>query len=471
MIQPLYMDSTHHDLNFYDFSGNIAALLDDSRQTTFLIGYNARHLNGAFHLPFDAESVLNHDFFFWSLYPISENDLFKGYFGYNDTKETDVLWNDQAGMMETNPFLLGDSSRGSFATTGLYWAAEWAHRFSRHWQTGFGFFYLVDQRVKNVFPKPFNTHLHSSVTLSTQYAWDGLVLGFNYIYSNQKEEVKISRYNLEQNLTPLIYKFRYSDLPVILRGSTSEEREMILTGHDLSFQVSLKNADLAIMAEAGGRTGKSDTYDGGTERLAQGSFDIRDWRAKLKIDMGGRFYAMYVWQDWLLKASHPLFQELNVVRRNLITHQLMIGTKFSMLTSLPVFADLSYANNLDAMDDPMTLNAWRIRQHLTGARFGLELPLAGRFSLKTWAVYYLSWYDQISRTENRYTVYYDVLYRDKLDYYSRHDNSGGLGMNVLYNYRPLLEVELSFFYLKKMAKLELYRENWLFSFWIKLFVL
>jgi hypothetical protein len=123
------------------------------------------------------------------------------------------------------------------------------------------------------------------------------------------------------------------------------------------------------------------------------------------------------------------------------------------------------------MDDLMTFNNWRFKQHGPEVRFGSGYSPNERFSFSGWMLFKLySLYD-IARTHNRYSNYFDSLYNGKLDHYLKQDNFGGLGLNMVYNYRPLFDLEMSFFYSRNDTKLEFYRENWLFSVWFRLFVL
>jgi hypothetical protein len=468
--QPVYMDSVHNNLNFYDFSWNTAALLNDSRTTTFLVGYNSNYVSGAYHIPFKPSAINDHDFFIWSIYPFSEYDVFKGYFGYNHRIDKDVLWNDQSRMIDINPFLLGDSSKGDFTKNGLYWSAEWAHQFSRNWQSGFSFYYNVDHRIQDIFPKPINKHRDYTINLSLQYSTNLVDLGLSYIYRDEQEKVEISRYNLDQDLTPIIYKFRYSDLPVILRGSTSEEREMALKAHKLGAQGALRTGGLTTMLDVKITHGSGETFDGGTRRSPEGEMEINTFEGKARLDYAKIFFIEYQFDMLDLDAKHPDFNDLIVIRRYILNQNIKTGTKFYILPGVQSFTDLYYANRWDNMKDLMTENLWNYRTHIAGIRFGMDFNFTQRLQCRTWFGYtHYEVYDTHT-TNNRYTEYFDVLYSDKANIYLAQDRDGYAGIKLSYYYRPLLDIELTGFYKKRTSKLEKYRQNVLFLLGLKLYI-
>ncbi len=474
--QPQLMDSIHHQSNFYDFADNPAALYEDAKSKMLMMGQNTELFSGGYHLPFSPQRINDQNYTVLTVYPLSEKDLFKGYFGYHSRIDSDVLWADQSRWLEVNPFILGDSSKGDFKLNGLFWSAEWAHRFSEKWLTGIGFFYNVDERLKQVFPKPLNKHRDIRVKSGVQYSKKNWKLGFTYHYDNAQEKVELSRYNLDQQLTPTIYKFRYSDLPVIMRGKTSEEREVNFRTHKFGIQLSSVLDNFNLLFSTNYSFNHSEVFDGGTQRVLQGEFELESLSAEMRLS-----YRRAIWESYLnykfyysnLTSYHPDFG-MTVLKEPSATQCLQTGLKLSLNSRLSVYSDLIYSHFWDTREDLMTDNYWRYQIYTYGFRTGADYLVNNRWELGLWGGASFIDAKNLDESNQAYTDYFDILYRQKLEYYVSGNMEIISGARIIFHYLPLLDVEASSQYYTHLADDHFssgtHRDFWAMSLRLKLYV-
>ncbi len=469
--QPALMDSLNNQLNFYDFAENPAGLYADESSKSLWVGNNTSYSEGKYHHPFGPELLNDQHYFGRTIYPLSENDLFKGYFAYRRRKDGKVMWAHQSRDIEKMPFMLADSSKGDFTLNGLYWGAEWAHRFNPDFYGGISFGYNVDQRLKEVFPKPLNKHRDIYLNVGLQYNLEKLKLGLNYLYIDEQEKVDIRKYNLDQDLTPLLYKFRYSDLPVILRGKTSEERQIDLQGHQAGVQFSYQWYNRAILTHAGYRANRGKVIDGGSRKDEQGSLISDQWFARMLLQYQYKkitTYVNYAFDDYDLRANHPTF-DLTILKLPALQHRLAFGGKLSFLNRLNIFSDIIYDYYWESRQDLVTENFWQYRRQSLGLILGLNYWFSARWEIMGWLGYSELKIDDVRRSDNPYSGYYRVLYEAPLDFYISGQNKSLAGLKLIYHYMPVMDIELTGRYLNQKAT-STQKNNWLGSLWVKLFI-
>ncbi len=285
--QPFLQDSTGHQFNFYNYAGNIASLFFAEKAFSLWTGGNFEMNSGEFREPFLPSSNYQQLYTIRLVKPLTARNIFKGYFGFQRLEDRQVLWIHQNRHLETNPFLLGDSSTGNFALNGIFWNGEWAYAINKSSYLGIGIYYNVDRRLKQNFPKPENQHRDIHLRSGFQKNWKHTQTGLSFRYFDEQEKIEISRYNLNQNLTPELYKFRFSDLPVILRGKTSEERLLNYHGMDINLHFSQKfSPQITIMGLCAYSHSRGTTVDGGSQPQDQGMFQQNDWRGEAILKIG-----------------------------------------------------------------------------------------------------------------------------------------------------------------------------------------
>ena len=92
-------------------------------------------------------------------------------------------------------------------------------------------------------------------------------------YYNIQESLTTSKYSLDQEKTPIFYKFRGLDTPLIFRGETSEERLYSIEGASLMIDGLVKHFDLAdIDFSVNYGISHADNVDGGAYPIKQGKW-------------------------------------------------------------------------------------------------------------------------------------------------------------------------------------------------------
>lgn len=445
--QPFLQDSVHHQLNFYNQGGNIAALFFDEKAFSLWTGGNLQMVSGEYRFPFLPSTTIQQQYSFRLIKPLTARNIFKGYFGYQHLGERQVLWIHQNRQIETNPFLLGDSSTGNFTLTGIFWDGEWAYALNKSSYLGIGIYYNVDRRLKQNFPKPENQHRDIHFRSGLQKNWKRTQIGASFRYFDEQEKVDISRYNLNQNLTPELYKFRFSDLPVILRGKTSEERLLDYHGSEMNLQFSQKIvSQLIVMGICSYSHSRGTTVDGGSQPQDQGTFIRDDWSAETLLDIGisssfsGRLTYNFSYRNVI--ARPPEFS-LTAMKNPLWINQLVISLKGNAGRRSALTADLVYQNIFDRYQDLMSINQYQYNYQVLGIKLGWQNRFTNRWEYLGWVKNFFYFLSQHSRTDNRYTDFFDNLFIKRYDYFSNRSLDWSTGMKIIYHYGPIADVELT----------------------------
>jgi len=469
--QPVLLDSSQHSLNFYDFGQNPAGLFDDEQRKSLQIRQYGEYTSGEYRLPFDAEESLEQHYFVRTIQPLTENDLFKGYFAYHRQLDQNILYLDQSENLGDNPYLFADSSTGDFELNGLYWAGEWAHRFNRNWQSGAMFYYNVDQRLKNVFPKPLNKHRNIHFNYGIQYQNQSWAAGLSYGYFDDQEKIEISKYNLEQDLTPVILKFRFSDLPVIERGKTSEERKISNSSHQFSFQIKKEFNAAIFMAYYSRYQGNAKIVDGGSKNISQGNYSVFSEIVQTQLVNNLSLFETrisYAYQRNDLKAQHPDFSFVSWKAPN-ESHQILASTKVNIWQSLPLYFDAGYTWNNENRVDLMSDNYWRIQNRRVSGKAGFFYKVSEYLEAAAWIGLNKTSILNAERSANAYSEYYEYLFKQPYTFYTQNTLQNTTGMQLVYQYGPMLDIE---FFIARVNLLEKNkkREHLLFGLHTNIFI-
>ncbi len=454
-FQPVLQDSIRNKTNFYRFSGNIAGLSEDENAFSLQTGGNFNFVSGEYRLPFDPQKSDAGQYYIQLVKPLTVRDMFKGYFGYQRLADYSVMWLHQTRLLQINSILLADSSTGDFILSGLFWNGEWAHQFSRSLSTGIGIYYNVDQRLKQVFPKPENRHRDIHVKLGIQHRWKNWSLGLAYRYYDEQEKVEISRYNLDQNLTPLLFKFRFSDLPVILRGKTSEERLFDYHGHTVNPHLrKVFSNRLKVLGNVGYAVSRGKIVDGGSQPQDQGQLKIQSLNGKLLGEYttgNGDIWQLAYNLDYLnYEAELPEFSTI-AISRSFEKHRVSAGIKKIVKAKNSLFLQLEYEHYRNQFEDRMTENLYRFQYHAASLLLAANLHLSARWDNKIWGGLKKYFVYHNTRTDNKYTEFFDYLFIRPYDYFTGRSADLGGGLQFTYHYGPVFDTEFSFNYLHTLA--------------------
>ncbi len=476
--QPVLMDTLRFKANFYRLFSNVAGLFEDKNVQELQFGSQLNYREGNYRLPFEAAIVNNQQYAVQITRPLSDKDLFRGYFGYHRRVDSSVKWVHQSRRLDWIPFLLADSSTGRFELNGLYWSGEWAHRFQRRFTTGLGIYYNVDKALKQNFPKPETNHRDIHLKLGLQTRWSAWQFGLQARYFNEQEIVKITRYNLNQELTPVLYKFRFSDLPIILTGKTSEERQIDYQGQSLGFQ--LERAlppGWKVVAGVTRTVSRGKVRDGGSQPIPQGEFQWTCWQGSLVLEQQASQPATwriaYFNRYHNFTGDHPEFGFV-IVRQKLFFQQLLTSFQYSHSGGIRLFADLGLGQGWLQYQDLMSANYFRYREYNIFLKVGGSEYLTSRHEIKLWSGLNRNFIVDPERSNNRYTDFFEVLFTRRWDYYQNNAGTFIQGVSYVYHYLPLFEFTASVQYRQNYARqtsvVNQNRQDWVLNFWIKFFI-
>ncbi|HID40388.1 MAG TPA: hypothetical protein EYP36_12855 [Calditrichaeota bacterium] len=475
-FQPLFLDSLKNQNNFYDWQDNAASLLEDESSKSFWVGVNTFNISGDFRLPFTAQEIRRQNFFVRTVYPLSENDLFKGTFIYHHQVDKAVFWLNQSRHVQENPFLFADSSSGEFRLNGLFWSAEWAHRFSPSILFGLGFFYNVEQRLKQVFPKPLDKNRDIFIKTGLQFTLKHWKIGLTYHFVSEQEKVEIKKYNLEQNLTPTLFKFRYFDLPVILRGRTSEERKVEYIAHAWGLQLARDFDLFSAACFLRYVLAQSETMDGGSRAQDEGHYQKKEFKAGIKIVRerhAAKYFIEYQYMNRFLDAYHPDFNFI-IIKHPFEEHRIDMGFKWKLSSRSSLFSDFLFNQYWEYKQDLVTNNHWQYTYQTYSLRLGLNQKWSKAWQNDLWLGYSHFNYPENERTNQDYSDFYVYLYEKPYYFHIGKDFEYQAGIKIIYRYLPVLDTELGTIFYQQMGQLtNIYnkkRINMQFFLNIKLFI-
>jgi len=207
---------------------------------------------------------------------LGEKSLFYGSFSYRFQNAADKMWAHNRQPYSGLPFVLADSSTGDWELSGLMWNVDISREFIRDKvYGGISVFYNVDEEYQDIFPRPRGNHRDMYINTGIGAVSPGdSRLGFMLKYYNMQESLKTSKYSLDQEKTPIFYKLRGLDTPLIFRGQTSEERLYSIAGMAISIDGTIRNfvaSKIDFAANYG--TSTADNMDGENYPIEQGKWD------------------------------------------------------------------------------------------------------------------------------------------------------------------------------------------------------
>lgn len=243
-----------------------------------MVGYAVQNVSGAgdFHRVLDPGRINDTYWTASGWKRLGGETLFSGRFSYRHSNAAEKFLSHNRQPYSGLPFVLADSSCGDWELNGLMWQVEISRVLLKdRLYSGVAVFYNVDEEYQNIFPRPRGTHrdivLDAGIGVNKAEKWR---IGLMLKYYNLQESLKTSGYSLDQEKTPVFYKVRGLDMPLVFRGQTSEERLYSIAGTALSVDGIVHNfRSLTIDFAANLGASRADNVDGGAYPIEQGSWD------------------------------------------------------------------------------------------------------------------------------------------------------------------------------------------------------
>lgn len=266
----LYLD-IYSDLTAGLPNRNPAYLASDKLPYAYAFKYSFSNLGGDYRLPFMPEAKHYNNLEVSAFQEMDNGLLFAGRFAYRYEQRNNKLWLHNAETNLDIPFYFGDSTSGDFNLNGIDWNIIFSYPLNKNLRAAVDLFYNVDEQFKSVFPKPNSKRNDFHIRPALSQKGKRSSIGITGSYFQYREEMETKRYSLEQGRTPIFMRIRGLDRPLLSFAETSEERLQTISGYGVSGNVDLGGR---LLYEMNYEYAATDIADGGTEPVAQGSWDM-----------------------------------------------------------------------------------------------------------------------------------------------------------------------------------------------------
>ena len=281
---------------------------------------------GDFRRPFTARARREYTATAGGQQVFGRHSLLAGSFSYRRQRLEDKMWVHNRAPYSGQPFLLADSSTGDFRLDGIFWEVLW----SRNWieqklTSGIGLFYNVDEEYKMVFPKPQNKH--RDLYLKAGWLWrprPQFSIGLTVGHFDFQEILATTQYSLDQNRTPIFFKIRGLDNPLIFKGQTSEERLLAIQGFHTTLDFSATAGRHFLQGDLSYAGAKAQNTDGGAYPVRQGKWSSTgyafrgEWLFRIIPTLSGGLFSTGAIN--IQEADHPeLKMKIDELRTRALT--------------------------------------------------------------------------------------------------------------------------------------------------------
>jgi hypothetical protein len=268
--------------------------------STFSTGFESRYTvdEGDFHRQWEAQGENFLDLHTWGRRSFGKSWTSSGQFGYRNLEYRDLSWVQNRNPYSGIPILLADSSQAN-QTLHRFWGNFTAKYESAHaWNGSISVCYAVDNGYRDQFPRAQSRHADGLISASLTYQQ---FIRYEISAFRFQEMLIISRYSLDQALTPTFIKIHGFDFPVVLRGSSSEERLQINQGIQHKLEISLLSK---LSASGWLELSDGSADDGGAYKIAQGSWKNKRYGGAVRFRHEA-LTAGFQGQHSNLESRHP----------------------------------------------------------------------------------------------------------------------------------------------------------------------
>ncbi|RKY51260.1 MAG: hypothetical protein DRP86_01920, partial [Candidatus Neomarinimicrobiota bacterium] len=232
--------------------------------------YGFNNISGSIHHPFESGAATYHTLTAAGYKTLTNKTLFSGTFSYRENREYDRLFRHNSTLNGQIPVYLADSTAGDWHMSGIQWTLDVQQPLSESLSGGLGLTYLVDEHIKQNFPKPGVKRNGYELTSGILYRSGRQAMSLSAALFEFKEEIETVKYSLEQNLTPVFMLFRGFNHPVYYRGQTSYERLQTRQGFSVSAGIETTlPARTTLKGEVTAEWSRGEAEDEGTDAIPQ----------------------------------------------------------------------------------------------------------------------------------------------------------------------------------------------------------
>ncbi len=237
-----------------------------------------RVMNGAFSRAFDPGYQCDNYLTASGRKDIGAGHIFRGSFSYHHQDIDEKMWVHTRQPYTGFPFLLADSSTGGFLLHGIQWQLDYGFPLiADYLNGGISIYYNVDENHKTVFPKPISNTRDMLLSAGLAGYFSGFIVDLELSRFGFQEINNTSKYSANQDLTPIFYKIRGFDNPLVFKGETSEERLTELAGWAVDFSLNRNTKPINGLLAGGYEQADAHLVDGGSYPVEQGWWYNRRW--------------------------------------------------------------------------------------------------------------------------------------------------------------------------------------------------
>ncbi len=148
---------------------------------------------------------------------VGERQLFLGSFGFSRTEYHDWQWLSTRFYDEAHPFLKADSTTGLSRYNEIVFTGGYAVELMPGWDVGASLYYMVDEGLKDVAPKPLSTHRDFRLRIGSSYRANRLEFGAFAGVDDREEELRYTEYEGAILEETVLINFRGYDRPIVQR--------------------------------------------------------------------------------------------------------------------------------------------------------------------------------------------------------------------------------------------------------------
>jgi hypothetical protein len=366
-------------INPYHLCANPAFLHFDNRDQLLAVNTIYSNNSGEFKTFNDPGSSILYQLNFSGKKVLDDSQVFKGSFAVQRLERQNWDFIVTRNYNNGSPFLLADSTSGTYRYNGILLNTEYAVKLSSKLLAGFGFNYGVDDGLKEVAPRPTSSYRDIDATLGAGYLFnEQFGIGASVRIYDFNEEIKYREDEGAVFQETILFKFRGYDFPFRVTKKV-ETRLSYQNGYFSGVDLFLNEENFKLTGTFGGGFEhlvlKDDVLNPKTEGYWKNNKYYGNLQSSLIFSQNlsvGILYSFNNQESW---SKHPEFDVL-LAQDNYTSHFITTGLELKLNDNTKIGSELGMQFfNRDASDFYSGIN-WDAR----GTKLISKLGIINKFS-------------------------------------------------------------------------------------------
>ena len=314
---------------------------------------------------------------------VGDRQLFQGSFGFQRTQYHDWQWLSTRFYEEAHPFLKADSTTGLSRYNEIVFTGGYAIELRPGWNAGATLYYMVDEGLKDVAPKPLSTHRDIRFRLGSSYRTGQFEFGAFGGIDDREEELRYTEYEGAILEETVLINFRGYDRPIVQRRDRETRISRGTSWHYGAHGSWLLPEGLRLHAQYRGSSSALDIEEDITRPRKEGytsslshlvDADLIWNRGETMVAAGYRFTSAERWAEF-----QPFDVLLTDASRRM--HRFVTGWSSQVADELEVGLEWQIAYGDQSEDDYYSDIAWSVDYSDIGFRTGFAGQVSHRMRL------------------------------------------------------------------------------------------